>query len=95
MSRRWIRSLFARPARRPSLRVEGLEPRDLPATLDLTGGTLTYTAGAKADVAVGSGAGRPAQVWLFPGAGFGPGTPTAVELDPFGGAVLTAGVFVG
>ncbi|MFO0796528.1 MAG: tandem-95 repeat protein [Gemmataceae bacterium] len=47
MPRRWIRSLFARPAaRRAALRVEGLEGRDLPATLDLSGGTLTYAAAA-------------------------------------------------
>ncbi len=49
----------------------------------------------KADVAVGSGAGRPARAWLYPGAGLGGGNPAAIDLDPFDGAVLTDGVYVG
>jgi len=51
---------------------------------------------AKADVVVGSGAGRPAQARLYLGATFGGGgEPTAIDLDPLGGAVLTDGVYVG
>ena len=49
----WLRSLFDnKPARRPlgrpsaRLRIEDLEARDVPATVTLSGSTLTYTAGA-------------------------------------------------
>ncbi|QEL17930.1 YDG domain-containing protein [Limnoglobus roseus] len=50
----WLRSIFdnkstRRPLARkslPQLRIENLEPRDVPAVIDLTGGVLTYTAGA-------------------------------------------------
>ena len=51
---------------------------------------------AKADVAVGSGAGRPARVRLYLGKDFGGGgEPAFTDLDALGGAVLTDGVYVG
>src|SRR5262249_31447384 len=53
MRRSWLRSLastrFARKNNqddRRRLRIDHLESREVPANLDLTGGTLTYTAGA-------------------------------------------------
>ena len=51
----------------------------------------------RADVAVGSGAGRPARVRVYLGKDFaGTGEPAAFQdLDPFGGAVLADGVYVG
>ena len=50
----------------------------------------------RADVAVGSGAGRPAKVRVYLGKDFGGGgEPPALELEPFGGAVLADGVYVG
>ncbi len=49
-----------------------------------------------ADLAVGSGAGRPAKVKVYLGKDVtGPGEPTSTDLDPFGGAVLADGVYVG
>jgi hypothetical protein len=51
----------------------------------------------KADVVVGSGAGRPARVRVYLGKDFvGSGEPaTFQDIAPFGGAVLADGVFVG
>ncbi|MBN9521121.1 FG-GAP repeat protein [bacterium] len=50
----------------------------------------------RADVAVGSGAGRPAKVRVYLGRDItGGGEPPATDLDPLGGAVLADGVFVG
>jgi hypothetical protein len=51
----------------------------------------------KVNVTVGSGAGDPARVRVYPGAGFtGGGEPaTFQDLTPFGGAVLADGVYVG
>jgi hypothetical protein len=50
----------------------------------------------RADVAVGSGAGRPAEVRVYLDKDFADvGEPPAAELDPFGGAVLADGVYVG
>jgi autotransporter-associated beta strand protein len=51
----------------------------------------------RADLAVGSGANRPAKVRVYPGKTFtGAGEPAgAIDLDPFGGAVLADGVYVG
>jgi hypothetical protein len=51
----------------------------------------------RADVAVGSGAGRPAKVRVYLGKDFteGGGEPLAAELDPSGGAVPAGGVYVG
>ncbi|MBH8566086.1 VCBS repeat-containing protein [Nostoc sp. CENA67] len=49
-----------------------------------------------ADLAVGSGAGRPAKVRVYLGKDFGGNSePAATDLDPFGGAVLADGVYVG
>jgi hypothetical protein len=49
-----------------------------------------------ADVAVGSAAGRPARVRLYPGTVFaGGGEPPATDLDVLGGAVPADGVYVG
>ena len=51
---------------------------------------------ARADLAVGSGAGQPSRVRVYLGRSFTPsGEPAATDLDPFAGAVLTNGVFVG
>ncbi|HEX4608297.1 MAG TPA: VCBS repeat-containing protein, partial [Urbifossiella sp.] len=52
---------------------------------------------AKADVVVGSGTDDPARVRVYPGRGFtGSGEPTTFQdLAPFGGAVLSDGVYVG
>ncbi len=52
---------------------------------------------AKADVAAGSGEGSPSRVRVYLGRNFsGGGEPgTSQDLDPFGGAVLPGGVFVG
>jgi uncharacterized repeat protein (TIGR01451 family) len=52
---------------------------------------------AKADVVVGSGEGSVSRVRVYPGANFvGTGEPTVhQDLDPFAGAVLADGVFVG
>jgi hypothetical protein len=51
---------------------------------------------AKADVAVGSGAGRPGRVRLYHGKDFaGGGEPPATDLDVLGGGVLADGVYVG
>jgi hypothetical protein len=52
---------------------------------------------ARADVAVGSGAGDPGRVRVYLGKSFGgTGEPgTFQDLTPFGGAALTDGVFVG
>jgi hypothetical protein len=50
----------------------------------------------KADVAVGSGVGQPARVRVYRGADLaGGGEPASQDLDPFGGAVMTDGVYVG
>ncbi len=51
----------------------------------------------KADVAVGSGAGRPARVRVYLGKDFATGGEpgTFQDITPFGGAILTDGVFVG
>ncbi|MBN9517621.1 VCBS repeat-containing protein, partial [bacterium] len=50
----------------------------------------------KADLVVGSGAGRPAKVKVYLGKDFaGPGEPSATDLDPLGGAVLADGIYVG
>ncbi|HEX4610815.1 MAG TPA: FG-GAP-like repeat-containing protein, partial [Urbifossiella sp.] len=51
----------------------------------------------KADLAVGSGEGDPADVRVYPGAAFsGSGEPSAFQdLKVFGGAVLPGGVYVG
>ena len=50
----------------------------------------------RADVAVGSGAGRPARVRVYLGKDFaGGGEPPAVDLGVFGGTVLADGVYVG
>jgi hypothetical protein len=50
----------------------------------------------KADLVVGSGAGQPSLVRVYLGKEVAPGgEPAATDLDPFGGAVLAGGVFVG
>jgi hypothetical protein len=51
----------------------------------------------RADVAIGSGAGSPSKVRIYLGKDFsGSGEPTTFQdLDPFGGAALSGGVFVG
>ncbi|MFO0799707.1 MAG: SdrD B-like domain-containing protein [Gemmataceae bacterium] len=50
----------------------------------------------RADVAVGSGAGRPARVRLYMGKDFAAGgEPAASDLDALGGALLADGVYVG
>jgi hypothetical protein len=71
------------------------------------GGDLTDRGGArvgvtnsdgdgKAELVVGSGAGRPAKVRVYLGKDFGgPGEPAVTDLDPFDGAVLADGVYVG
>ncbi len=79
-----------------------------PAANFFVGGDLSDRGGARvgvmdangddrADVVVGSGAGRPARVRLYSGADFtGGGEPvTFHDLDPLGGAVLADGVYVG
>jgi len=51
---------------------------------------------ARADVAVGSGAGRPARVRVYLAKDFAAGgEPPATDLDVLGGAVLADGVYVG
>jgi hypothetical protein len=51
----------------------------------------------KADVVVGSGEGSAGRVRVYPGKNFaGAGEPAGLQdIDPFGGAALTDGVFVG
>ena len=51
---------------------------------------------AKTDLAVGSGAARPARERLYLGKDFAGGVePAATSLDVFGGAVLADGVYIG
>ena len=50
----------------------------------------------RADLAVGTGAGQPSRVRVYLGKDVTPsGEPAATDLDPFAGAVLANGVFVG
>ncbi|HEX4612363.1 MAG TPA: FG-GAP-like repeat-containing protein, partial [Urbifossiella sp.] len=60
-------------------------------------GAVDADGDGRADVAVGSGAGDPARVRVYPGTGFtGGGEPGSFQdLTPFGGTVLADGVYVG
>ncbi|MBN9523508.1 VCBS repeat-containing protein [bacterium] len=58
-------------------------------------GVTRADADGRADVVVGSGAGRPAGVRVYLGKDFASGEPAVQLLDPLGGAVLADGVYVG
>ncbi len=58
-------------------------------------GVTRADADGRADVVVGSGAGRPAGVRVYLGKDFAGGEPAFQLLDPLGGAVLADGVYVG